>query len=308
LAQGSIETKVQDEIKAAIEQELTTHLGSLVVPGIAAPIEVTLRIPDLGPAPLDMTVRPDTASGTPANGLDLAAGVSLAPGTTNVTIPGGVYATGTQARAGNTGYGATVAVSEDVANAFADALTRSGSLSYTLDTKTLPASFPITCGMLQPFFKPVRELAPDERTPILIRAAVRAAPVFRLETDKVRLDAGEVDVTVEIDYRDGQPNLALLTLTAAVELEATVSVVGGKVLRISDLKVTRLACDVIRTPAAKLPNEDIEKFADAIVPKMVDQIKPTLPDVPIPALPMGLVLKRADLTVHPGFVLVRGDL
>jgi hypothetical protein len=307
-AQGSIEQTVQDELKACIEQELAAHLGSVMVPGVASPIQVTLTIPDLGPVPLDMRVRPDAASGTPVNGLDLAAGVSLAPGTTKVTIPGGVYTSGAQARAGNTGCAATVAVSEDVANAFADALARSGLLSYTLDPKAVPASFPITCAMLQPFFKPVQELAPDKRTPIVIKAGVRAAPVFRFEPDKVLLDAGEVDLTVEIDYRDGQPNLELLTLSAAVELEATVSVVGGKVLRISDLKLTRFACDVIRTPAAKLPNEDIVKFADEIVPKLLDQLKPTLPDVPIPALPMGLVLKRADLTVHRGFVLVRGDL
>ncbi len=309
-ASGPIEKAVKDAIEKAVVDELPKHLAALKIPGVDAPVTLPITVPGLGPTPLDLRVVPERAAGDPQRGLDLGAGLSLAPGVPSAAAwTRGVLATGTKAPSGNAGGALTVALSQDAANVFLDAMGRTGALQFKMDWSTMgpTSAFQPQVKMLYPFFKPVQELAPDKNTPFEVVAVAMAAPLVELVKGKLRVIAGEVDLAIRIDYMDGGPPLELMGLRVTVEMEAALDV-DGSALRIQHLACSRFASDLVRETACELADDEIEPFLDQIVPKMLQQYKLTLPPIPIPGLPLGIVLKKPGLSVEDGFVLAWGDI
>lgn len=206
-----------------------------------------------------------------------------------------------------------VTIGEDAVNALMHALWRTGALQVSLDgTKPVPAAgaMRLAVKLLYPFLPPVRDLAPDPDTPVVLELSLGSAPTAlmgRANKPAYAVSAGEAQVRLMIDYMDGQPPAVLFVLRGAAIFGADVAVDAGAI-RITKLEAPVLRVDVIEEPTCDLADQEVEDFLHVMAPWLLDKFAGSLPGLPIPALPLGLNLGTPRLEVQPGTLTVRGSL
>lgn len=312
---GLIEGAVRDELEGVlIDLVDDTFNGGLA--GFDSPINIPLSLSGntTTASSLDLQFQIDQADGFPNAGLGVV-GALKAEGH-GPTLPGAsqaVYVTGTTLQPRILGPERfAVSLSSDALNHLLHALYLTDALRYELDgTNPAPGStLSLSAKLLYPFLPPVRDLAPDPDTPVSIEIKIASAPIAAFgknPTAPFEASIGELELTVWIDYMDGQPRLELFTLRAAATVEAHIAV-DAQEIKISKLDVTGLRVDVIREPAADLADQEIETFVHGITPWVMDQYVKDVPGLPIPALPLGLQLGSPRIDVQPDVLTIQGDL
>lgn len=310
---GLIESAVRDALRDLLV-DLADDLLAKSLAGLDQPLVVAVPVP-LAPAPgeLELMVQVDEARGFQAAGLGIVGGATIRARTPVAGTPDRVLSRDTQLRpqvVGNEPF--AVQLTSDGVNLLAHALYRSGGLEVVIDgaNPSPTATMALDCKLLFPFFPQVRALAPDPATPMRIEVSLQSAPIAtfgRDPTAPLAIDAGEIQISILIDYMDGQPPLELVTVRVGATLSADLEV-QPRHLRLKTLKASPLSVDVIREPAVDLADQELENFLVQIVPLVLDEYATKIPPIPIPALPFGLDLQSPRVTVDPDVLTVAGSL
>lgn len=168
---------------------------------------------------------------------------------------------------------------------------------------------PLNVKLLYPFLPPIRGLAPDPLTPVVIEVGLGAPPVATFEpgAQPFMLGIGELSVTASIDYMDGGPRAELFTLRTGLELGMDLTYSQGE-LKISALAATQAELDIIAEPTVDLADQEIEDFFRGLVPKLLDAVKNSIPAVPLPALPYGMNLDNVRIEAQQDAIRLAGSL
>lgn len=311
---GSLERAVENALDGAIIDLVDSALAGSIV-AIDTPAVVPLTNLGNGSGALGLQVEIHRASGSPGFGLDIVGGAKVSsqgairPGATREVL---VRNIATQVVPATQGDQFAITLSADILNALLHSAQIQDALSFTIDgTQPYPVGgVPLSVNYLYPFIPVVRELAPDPATPIVIEVSVASAPLidFPNFTPDVLLQAGEIEISIFVDFMDGGPRAELFTLRAALALEGSVDVAINQI-RLSKMTAQQAFVEVIREPAADLNDHEIERFFNAAVPFLVNEFAAkAVPPFMIPALPLGLQLTNPRLEAVPGFVTVRGGL
>lgn len=306
----AVEGKIKDMLVDIIDDELSQNLVALDVP---APISIPNPI---GGPPMDieMQMRVDESSGGSGVGVGLTASISAQAVNPTPNAQRDVLVSGTHVQPQVLGPQAfAVVLTSDAVNGLLHALYASGGLSLTLDGTQAPAAgttFMINARLLYPFLPPVRAVAPDPRTPIVIEVEVGSAPLVDLGNDPTRpyrASVGQAKVRVLIDYMDGAPRAELFTLNMAADVAANILIQNNQIA-ISNLEISHTRFDVISEPLVDIADQEIEDFLVALVPIITQQYLTQIPAIDIPGLPLGLSLTSPRLDVRPNVLTVFGDL
>jgi hypothetical protein len=311
---GSLERAVENALEGAIVDLVDQALAGSIV-AIDSPAVISMPGIGAGTGALGLQVEIDHANGVPGFGLDILGGAKIShqgvirPGASREVFVRGTPAQVVPATAGDQ---FAITLSADILNALLHSAQIQDALQFEIDgTQPYPVgSTPMSVSFLYPFIPVARELAPDPNTPIVIEARLMSDPIvdFPSFDPTIQLQAGEIEVTLSIDYMDGGARAELFTLRAALAIEGTVDVAINQV-RLAKLKANQALVDVIREPSADVNDHEIERFFNAAVPFLVDEFAAkAVPPIMIPALPLGLQLTNPRLEAAPGFLTVRGGL
>ncbi|MGE0708083.1 MAG: hypothetical protein AB7N76_17260 [Planctomycetota bacterium] len=311
---GMIEGEVKKLLQDILLDLMVTEL-SKALPGVDTPLGVDLPNPLTGTHhPLDLSFTVDQANGSAPTGLVLSAGLAAQArtpivGSSDLVALEGVPAPrplvpGPEAFA--------VQLSADALNAFLHAVWRTDIVQGQIEGRnpSPTQTIALTVNFLYPFLPVVRSLAPDPGTPITLRVRLGSAPRLRFGAAPgvpYELGLGEAEISLEIDYMDGAPNLALFRARIAATATASIAVENDQ-LKITNLALPSARLDIVEEPAADLADQQIEDFVQAMLPQIMSMYQLKIPAIQIPALPLGLKLTGAKLQVDPGYLTVRGDL
>lgn len=312
--EGSLRRAVENALEGAIVDLVDKALAGSIT-AIDTPAVIPLKTLGKGTAALGLQVELHRASGSPGFGVDIVGGAKIShqgairPDAKREVL---VRNVATQVVPATQGDQFAITLSADILNALLHSAQIQDTLFFSIDgTQPHPVtSAPLAVNYLYPFIPVVRELAPDPNTPIVIEVSVESAPLidFPNFTPEVRMQAGEIEVSIYVDYMDGGPRLELFTLRASLALEGSVDVAVNQI-RLQSLTATQAFVDVIREPAADVNDHEIERFFNAAVPFLVKEFATNaVPPFMIPALPLGLQLTNPRLEAAPGFLTVRGGL
>ncbi|MCA8922295.1 MAG: hypothetical protein KDD82_10830 [Planctomycetes bacterium] len=201
----------------------------------------------------------------------------------------------------------TATLSERVINDAFFAFWSSGALGYTLDgTQPQTGTFHLNASILYPFFPDVRALAPDPATPIVITLTTEAPAVIRVTDVGVRMQLGEAEIGLALDYMDGGPREHLVTLRAAFDLDLTFDVRADSFRAAVDLR--ELSTDVTAEPVIDIADQQLEDMLQQLAPWLLQRYSLSIPPIKIPGLPFGLSLSNAAVELGQHRLTVRGDL
>lgn len=311
---NTIQDTVRDKLEGILLDLIVAEFQK-AIPGIDAPFTFDLPNPLTGTRHgLSAQFEVHEANGTPATGVVLNAGIkafatSPVPGTNDEVAILGV-APPRPMVPGPEDFG--VRLSSDALNAFLHATWQTGIVVGKIEGRNPgpTATLNLTAGLLYPFLPIVRSLAPDPNTPITLVVKTGSAPRIGFGRNPgvpYEIDLPEGEVTLEIDYMDGGPNVEVFTLRFAARAQATIAVENDK-LKIGDLALPTITSDVIREPAGDIEDQGIEDAIHALIPMVLDIYKAQIPAIPIPALPFGLNLTSPRLTVDKDYLTVRASL
>lgn len=309
LLKNMLAGKLEDFLLDAVSKELSKTL-----PGVDAPLPLVFASPTLVGQPLavDLMLEVNEAHGYSGAGLGLAAGFRATPA--QVGVPGGpldVLATGTTVTPTIGPEPFSLEFSEDAFNAVLHNLWQTGGIVVALDGTHAPRPGmpPLNVKLLYPFLPPIRGLAPDPLTPVVIEVGLGAPPVATFEpgAQPFMLGIGELSVTASIDYMDGGPRAELFTLRTGLELGMDLTYSQGE-LKISALAATQAELDIIAEPTVDLADQEIEDFFRGLVPKLLDAVKNSIPAVPLPALPYGMNLDNVRIEAQQDAIRLAGSL
>lgn len=313
--QPLLQTMIRDQLEGMLIDVVNLELGKSLA-GLDTPLRVAIPNPVGGAGAtldLDLMFQVDEANGFSGSGLGLIAGFQATPAQVAVSGSTEVLTTGAQVTPAIGPEPFTVRISQDGLNAFLGALYLTGGARALVDGTKLPVGGPVSlsANVLYPFFPPVRGLAPDPTTPVVLEAAVCAAPVVTIDgapgAAPVKLAVGELEVSIAIDYMDGGPRAVLFVLRAGLQVEVDVAI-NGNTLSFSTLTCTGVDADILSEPTCDLEDQQIVDFLRALCPRLMVELQQKLPAMPIPALPFGLNLQNVRLEAAPSVLTVRGSL
>lgn len=310
MIRGAVEKAIRGVIMDTVDDQLSQSLVALDVP---APISIPNPM-GVGP-PIDLGIQMEIneSSGGQGVGVGLVAGVKVEATTPMPTAQRQVLVSGTRLQPqvlGPERFG--VLLTSDALNGVLHAIYAGGALSVELDgtQPTSGSSIQMNAGLLYPFLPPIRDLAPDPNTPIVIEASLGSAPVTSIGQDPTRplkATIGQAQVRLLIDYMDGGPRLEVFTLNVAAQVAANIMIQNNQIV-ISNLEIKHSRVDVVNEPVVDLADQELEDFIHAMIPSISAQYLAQLPAIDIPGLPLGLALTNVRIDVTPNTLAVFGDL
>lgn len=308
LARNTIRNKIEEILEDLLLDTVDNLLGTALT-AFGTPVDLKFALSNtLKPtgASIDMKLTRARAEGA---ALALRADATLAP------IPDRAFATTERFVGGLPPGGSTVqsphmftaTLSERALNDVFFAYWNSGTIAYAFDgTQPTTSTLHLSANILYPFFPDVRLLAPDPATPLVIEVSSQAAPVLVLHDQGARLQAGEVEIKILLDYMDGGPREELVTLRAALDMDATVDVRADSFL--IQVALNDLTTDVIAEPVIDIEDQKLEDLLQQLAPWLLQRYSLTIPPIKIPGLPLGMALSNSALEHGEDRLTVRGDL
>lgn len=309
--QPLLHNMIRDQLEDMLIDVVNLELGKSLA-GLDTPLRIAIPNPvDAGATlDLDLLFEVDEAHGYAGAGLGLIAGFQVTPAQIGVSGSTDVLTTGAQVTPAIGPEPFTVRISQDGLNALLGSLYLTGGAGALVDGTKLPVGG-LSANLLYPFLPPVRSLAPDPTTPVVLEASVCAAPVVTIEgtpgAAPVKLAVGELEVSLAIDYMDGDPAATLFVLRAGLEIEADVTI-HGNTLSFSTLTCTGVDAEILSEPTCDLEDQQIVDFLRALCPRLMVELQQKLPAMPLPALPFGMDLQNVRLEAAPAVLTVRGSL
>ncbi len=306
----AVEKAIRDMIMDTVDDQLSQSVVALDVP---APIVIPNPMgtgPDID---LGIQMEINESSGGQGVGVGLVAGFKVEATNPTPTAQRQVLVSGTRLLPqvlGPERFG--VLLTSDAINGILHAVYAGGGLSVELDG-TQPSSgssIQINAGLLYPFLPPIRELAPDPNTPIVIEATLGSAPITSIGQDPARplkATVGQTRVRLLIDYMDGAPPLEVFTLNVVAQVAANILIQNNQIV-ISNLEIKDTRVDVVNEPVVDLADQELEDFIHAMIPTITQQYLTQLPAIDIPGLPLGLSLTNVRIHITPNTLAVFGDL